>query len=686
MVGLAVAFDTYNDSGNYISVHSCGAAPNNHFACQLGEIAFAPSIDDGNVHTVKIEYIPGTMRIFMDDLTNPDLIVSMDLAALVSLDDGEAWVGFTAATGSGGQENHDILSWSLCTGTGLAACYSFNEGSGTTALDSSGNGNHGTIYNGATYVPGVAGTALQFDGADDYVEVPHSASLNVGNQITVEFWLKTTLTDNWVSITKTDGCGATGWHFQHATHSPNVIGWGPAHGSCWTIAGPPSTTPITDGSWHHVVGTYDRTLGEIKTYVDGRLEGIASESEHQNLPLDNNEPLWFGQPKWASWAGQRYLGILDEIRIYNRVLSASDILARCQESAPPGVVCGTPSPNNPPIANAGPDQIVGVETTVALDGSASSDLDGDPLTYSWVFLSKPAGSGAALSNPTSVNPTFVADLKGDYVLELTVDDGQGGTDSDQIKITAVVKGDVDMNGVVNVIDARICLQSTLGLITLTSEQQDAADMDGDSDIDRDDCVKIAEKSIGINNTVVHRGLPVVSVLAALGLVAVGLPFLFSRWRTRRSLWMLIILLFGSTLLLTSCLGSSPLGGAPTALTIQFGVHTLTVHAQNMPGGGLASLEAKAGGFTFDPKKMEVLGLTPASGWDLLASQIDNTTGEVRFAVVNPTEGVTDGDVLTITIQRKGTSGSLRVHWDKTKLTLGDANNQEIPANQYQAIP
>ncbi len=92
--------------------------------------------------------------------------------------------------------------------------------------------------------------------------------------------------------------------------------------------------------------------------------------------------------------------------------------------------------NRPPIANAGPDQTVQVGSTVQLDGSGSSDPDGDTLRYTWRFISRPAGSRARLSNPRIAKPTFKADKEGDYVLELKVDDGRRGTATDQVKITA----------------------------------------------------------------------------------------------------------------------------------------------------------------------------------------------------------------------------------------------------------
>jgi surface antigen len=93
-------------------------------------------------------------------------------------------------------------------------------------------------------------------------------------------------------------------------------------------------------------------------------------------------------------------------------------------------------PNRPPVADAGPDQTVQVGSTVQLDGSSSSDPDGDPLTFYWRFTSRPRGSIARLSNYRIVNPTFIADKAGDYLLELRVNDGRRGRATDQVKITA----------------------------------------------------------------------------------------------------------------------------------------------------------------------------------------------------------------------------------------------------------
>ena len=82
-----------------------------------------------------------------------------------------------------------------------------------------------------------------------------------------------------------------------------------------------------------------------------------------------------------------------------------------------------PVKNTAPVANAGPNQTVSLGTTVTLNGTGSSDIDGNPLTYHWSFTSIPTGSGATLANPTTAKPTFLADKPGQYVAQLIVNDG-----------------------------------------------------------------------------------------------------------------------------------------------------------------------------------------------------------------------------------------------------------------------
>lgn len=97
---------------------------------------------------------------------------------------------------------------------------------------------------------------------------------------------------------------------------------------------------------------------------------------------------------------------------------------------------GSSEENSAPVANASPDQQVTTGSLVTLDGSASSDIDGNLLSFSWNFISLPAGSNAALSSATVVRPTFVADIEGDYELQLVVNDGIVDSVADRVTITA----------------------------------------------------------------------------------------------------------------------------------------------------------------------------------------------------------------------------------------------------------
>lgn len=101
-----------------------------------------------------------------------------------------------------------------------------------------------------------------------------------------------------------------------------------------------------------------------------------------------------------------------------------------------GLVSDFVTTNAAPVARAGSAQNVTVGSTVTLDGSASSDANNDPLTYSWTLSSRPSGSTASLRNPTTAKPTFVPDVAGSYVVQLTVRDGKVNSTPASVTITA----------------------------------------------------------------------------------------------------------------------------------------------------------------------------------------------------------------------------------------------------------
>ncbi|MBP1752470.1 MAG: domain containing protein [Geobacteraceae bacterium] len=92
--------------------------------------------------------------------------------------------------------------------------------------------------------------------------------------------------------------------------------------------------------------------------------------------------------------------------------------------------------NHEPVANAGSDVNALVGETVTLDGSLSTDSDGDQIQYTWMFFSVPQDSNATLSNPFSATPTFIVDKEGDYVVNLVVFDGLE-SNQDSVTVTGI---------------------------------------------------------------------------------------------------------------------------------------------------------------------------------------------------------------------------------------------------------
>ncbi|NNG03294.1 MAG: hypothetical protein HKM95_04250, partial [Inquilinus sp.] len=92
--------------------------------------------------------------------------------------------------------------------------------------------------------------------------------------------------------------------------------------------------------------------------------------------------------------------------------------------------------NSAPVANAGADRPVGLGETIVLDGSGSTDFDGDPLGFAWTLVSAPAGSGAAIDFPSAVRPSLYVDVLGTYVVDLVTSDGILGSAADRIVLSS----------------------------------------------------------------------------------------------------------------------------------------------------------------------------------------------------------------------------------------------------------
>jgi RHS repeat-associated protein len=169
--------------------------------------------------------------------------------------------------------------------------------------------------------------------------------------------------------------------------------------------------------------TYQASITNSGPDVLNVVATAASNSPHTTI-VDNNNTLSFGNVPAGATVGSSDTFSFRQDRLY--AFSWSNLTWN--------ISCELPT-NHPPVANAGPDQTVLVTQTVTLDGSKSSDVDGDLLTFAWLFKAVPPGSTASLSDPAAVKPTFVVDKPGTYEVQLIVNDGHVNSSPSTVTIT-----------------------------------------------------------------------------------------------------------------------------------------------------------------------------------------------------------------------------------------------------------
>jgi len=211
-----------------------------------------------------------------------------------------------------------LVEWTDPGTDNLVGWWKLDDGAGTTAQDSSIHANHGTLtaMNPASdWVAGQGGTALYFDGTDDYIDCGNNSSLQItGTQITVAAWIKWEVAEEWSAIAMKTSSGdwTDGYGLYAQTDSDSVNFYVGTYGAR-------ASKPFSaDNQWHHVVGTYDGS--HVRIWVDG-VEGIPRSYTGSITDADHSFEIGRGADD-----AYNFRGTVDDVRVYNVALTGTDVL------------------------------------------------------------------------------------------------------------------------------------------------------------------------------------------------------------------------------------------------------------------------------------------------------------------------------------------------------------------------
>jgi hypothetical protein len=328
--------------------------------------------------------------------------------------------------------------------TGLIGHYQLEDDAGTTVVDSAAS-NDASEVGTVDYGAGIIGQAITFDLTSEYVQLPNSFNIPNSGSLTTTAWVRTT--DAYGPVLALRNSGNTrpiwGMYIGNNGATDNAGHFIPLmrHDGTNTFTEFTSTAAINDGTWHHVALVLDRANDQYVAYVDGTAYTVGYTSNTGTS--FNNQLAIGGELRWVlenrHGNDERFLsGDIDDVRIYNRALTSSDISALyasgIYDCTSPGGVTGAivynEGENVMQVCNGTDWQAIGAPPSTTTATAPTSGLVGH-----WE-LDETSGTTAADSSPSGNDGTMFQDLDGtDFVPGiLGTALNFAGTDQTQIRV------------------------------------------------------------------------------------------------------------------------------------------------------------------------------------------------------------------------------------------------------------
>jgi len=213
---------------------------------------------------------------------------------------------------------------------GLVGAWAFDEASGTTAIDRSPAGNTGTVSGATRTAAGRFGSALSFDGVNDWVTVGDANSLDLSSGLTLSAWVNPAVAgSSWRTVLLKERGGG----LSYALYGNKDTGQPSGHVSTPFESNTNGTSALPVGVWSHLATTYDGA--NLRLFVNGVQ--VSSRAVIGAIPADTGALRIGGNAVWAEW----FRGLIDEVRVYSRALPAAELQS---DMASPVTCTGPPAP------------------------------------------------------------------------------------------------------------------------------------------------------------------------------------------------------------------------------------------------------------------------------------------------------------------------------------------------------